>query len=322
MLPLALEGVLEAAIALRGALDPEAHGPPAGTIIGDFAVVKTLGTGGMGSCVLAKARSVRTAPHVVLKLPRRTTGIHRTLFRNEALALLQLVEAPHPGIVRFVAFNDGSGVPPHLVMEYVEGISLEKRLTAGPLPIGEALSVFARLARAIAHAHGYRMGHYDIKPANVMLAKKLSDAPVLVDWGIAGATFRASVGTPAYMAPERYVQEVDSATAVASDVYALGCLLVEMASGVTLLGPPITAFDDHAKSGVKAAFDRMEGMLSRVLVAQLIATDEPIRKGRVARALKDAPPWTVELVLEMLADKPAARPTAATVVQRLESFGM
>ena len=321
MLPAALEGLLEVAISLQGALDPESHGPPAGTVIGDYSVVKMLGSGGMGACVLAKPRSVRTAPQVVLKLPRRTSGIHRTLFRSEALALLQLAEAPHPGIVRFVAFNDGSGVPPHLVMEYVDGISLEKRIADGPLSLDEALFVFARLTRAVAHAHGYRIGHYDIKPANVMLAKKFAGAPMLVDWGIAGATFRASVGTPEYMAPERYAQEMESAIAGSSDVYALACVLTEMVSGEVLLAAPITAEDEQAKAGVMRVFNCMAGGYRSILVAQLIGTDEAIRRGRVERALKKAPAWVLDLVLEMLAEKPSARPTAAVVADRLESFG-
>jgi hypothetical protein len=321
MLPAALDGVLEAALALQGALDPESHGPPVGTIIGDYSVVKMLGSGGMGACVLAKPRSVRTAPYVVLKLPRRATGVHRTLFRNEALALLQLAEVPHPSIVKFVAYNDGAGVPPHLVMEYVDGVSLEKRIEGGPLPVDEALSIFACLARAVAHAHAYRMGHYDIKPANVMLPKRgTGGLPVLVDWGIAGATFRASVGTPTYMAPERYAQEIESTTAVSSDVYALACLLVEMTSGTPLLAPPLTLEDEGMRCGVMATFEQMTGLYGSVLVAQLIATDTELRRGRVERALKDAPRWVVELVLEMLAERPADRPAAAAVANRFESW--
>lgn len=331
LLPSALDGLLEVVIVLRGALDPESHGPTTGTIIGDYIVVKMLGRGGMGACVLAKPRSVRTAPHVVLKLPRKTTGLHRTLFRSEALALLSLADAPHPGIVRFVAFNDGAGVAPHLVMEWVEGQSLEKRIADGPLPVSEALVVFASLAKAVAHAHRHGIGHYDIKPANVMLATPKKGAPnapclpTLVDWGIAGGTFRTNVGTPEYMAPERYqLVEVEAAgtpIALSSDVYALACLLCEMVSGKMLLGGPIDSDDEQVKPGCGQMFRRIPaGGYREILIAHFISGDEHVRKARVDRSLSRAPAWLIALTKRMLASDPSERPTAAQVVEALESM--
>lgn len=320
LLPIAFEGLLETVLVLEGALDPESRGPAPGTIVGDYVVVKMLGSGGMGACVLAKPRSARAAPQVVIKLPRRTTGMHRTFFRKEALALLQLAEFPHPGIVRFVAFNDGGATSPHLVMEYVEGISLEKRIATSPLPFDEGLAVFASLTRAVAHAHAHHIGHYDVKPANVMLSKKHGGTPVLVDWGISGGSFRANTGTPEYMSPERYAAHGDGEAALSSDVYALACLFVEIVSKEVLLGAPVTAADERVTPGIMELYERMgEGAYRRMLVAQLIATDRKMRRGRIERLLAGAgaPPWVVELVSEMLDEDPLLRPAAATVVERL-----
>jgi hypothetical protein len=314
LLPRVFEDLLDVVITLQGSLDPEARGPSPGAIVGDYMVVKALGSGGMGSCLLARPRSSRSAPEVVLKLPRRTSPLYRSFFRNEAIALLKLADVPHPAIVKFVAFADGAGAPPHLVMDFVAGQSLEERIAKGPLKPDAVMRLTSTLAIALAHAHDRGVGHHDVKPANVMLARAREDSPVLVDWGIAGAAFQAHVGTPEYMSPERAATPVAGVSPLAGDVYALGCIVVEAASGTTFLGEPITAEDETAVPGIAAHFARLATTPSRrMLAAHMVATTPALRQGRIERALVGAPAWARDLTARMLDPDPRTRPTANDV---------
>jgi eukaryotic-like serine/threonine-protein kinase len=141
---------------------------------------------------------------------------------------------------------DGT-VTAFVVMELLAGESLERRLTAGPLPWPEALEVCAQVAEALAAAHRIGVVHRDITPANIML----TDAGVKVlDFGIAtrvgapdededGETF----GTPAYVAPERLDGRP---TLPATDTYALGVLLYETLTGRVPF--PALTWDDLART--------------------------------------------------------------------------
>ena len=316
VLPASFDGLLEAVFRLPGALDPEAQGPAPGAVIGDYVVVRSLGAGGMGSCVLVKSRSTRNATEVVLKMPRKTTGVHRTLFRSEALALLRLADAPHAGIVRFLAFNDGAGVAPHLVMEHVDGASLESHLSRGPLPDTVCIDVLRALAFATAHAHERDIGHHDIKPANIMLTSGEAK-PVLVDWGIAGGTLRRNLGTPLYMAPERFGLSEPTGSVLAGDVYALACVFYEMLSGKPLLGGPFSDEDERVRPGVGKIADSVASSMNSMVVAQVIATDAELARARLERAARSCSPPLVRLVSAMLESDPASRPTARTVAMTL-----
>jgi hypothetical protein len=122
--------------------------------------------------------------------------------------------------------------PNYLVMELVEGETLQLRLKRGPLPILEVVRYGAQIADALAAAHSRGIVHRDLKPGNIMLSK--SGVKVL-DFGLAKSAgdhtvtqTRAVVGTPAYMAPEQLDGRECDARA---DIYALGLVLREMATG-------------------------------------------------------------------------------------------
>ncbi|MBK6515599.1 MAG: serine/threonine protein kinase [Polyangiaceae bacterium] len=316
VLPPILGGLLDVIFALQGALDTEAEPPP--PVIGDYQVVKALGAGGMGSCLLVRSRSRDDDRTYVLKVPQRTSGHYRTWFRREALALLSLADAPHRGIVRFVSFHDGLGGRPHLVMEWVDGESLEAHISKQALPIGEAIGVVADLASAVAHAHARGIGHYDIKPANVVL--HMASIPVLVDWGIAGATCQSRVGTPYYMAPER-LRPDDNDWPLASDIFSLACVLCEIVGKTRLLEPTWSDADESVDKGFMerlASIDLPRGHDQLVLAR--LHENRKVLAERARRMLGPCPDRVVSLVLEMLDPNPARRPSAAYVERALRAY--
>src|SRR6185436_100145 len=122
--------------------------------------------------------------------------------------------------------------PNYLVMELVEGETLAARLKRGKLALADVLKYGVQIADALAAAHAKGIIHRDLKPGNIMLTK---NSVKVLDFGLAksqhGATMTASnviMGTPAYMAPEQSAgKEADAR----SDIYALGLVLFEMATG-------------------------------------------------------------------------------------------
>jgi serine/threonine protein kinase len=127
---------------------------------------------------------------------------------------------------------------PYLVMELVDGPSLRDRLLAGPLTVAQTTRLGAPLADALAHAHERGIVHRDVKPSNVLLDEDAS--PKLVDFGIAllAGSIRLTaaneiVGTPAYLSPEQVRGET---VGPATDVYALGLVLLECLTGEVAYG--------------------------------------------------------------------------------------
>jgi Tol biopolymer transport system component len=214
-----------------------------GRVIDRYEVVSPLGQGGMG--VVYKARDTLLDRFVALKLlpPDKTSDPERRQrFLREAKAASAL---NHPGIVSVhdVRTVEGQDV---IVMELVEGETLEALLARRRLPLGEALGLAAKIADAVGRAHAAGIVHRDLKPSNVMvtldgvkvldfgLAKLTEtpfpddDAPTL-EQGRPGLTGeRVIVGTVAYMSPE---QAAGRAVDTRSDVFAFGVVLYEMLTG-------------------------------------------------------------------------------------------
>ncbi len=292
--------------------------------IGDYVVERLLGSGGMGRCVLVRRRleeSQKNARRWVLKLPQseELTGA----FRNEALALLFLSKANHPSIVRFVGYVDYGYRLPYLVMEYVPGEALDRRLLRGALASHELYAVGEKLAHGIATSHSMHIAHHDIKPANIILADGDAPRPILVDWGLAGAAYPWA-GTPEYMAPERYVFGRGKKTSTggapnppAADVFALGCVLAELHSGHTLLAGPLTPTDVGADVGMLESYGALEVSQRRDFACEILATHPPMIARRLAAAMRGADPRLVALVEHTLARRREDRPTAKDVAHKL-----
>lgn len=150
-------------------------------------------------------------------------------FDDEAHALARLEHSALVSIFDVRVFDNR----PCLVMEFIDGTSLQSRLLTGPLPPDQVIRIGSVLADALAHAHGRGVVHRDVKPSNIMLDH--DDLPHLTDFGIAllAGTPRLTcaneiVGTPAYLAPE---QLSDGEVGPPADVYALALVLLECLTG-------------------------------------------------------------------------------------------
>jgi serine/threonine protein kinase/Tol biopolymer transport system component len=223
--------------------------------VGPYEVTALLGEGGMGRVwrarhlLLKRDDALKVLPERFLADPTRLAR-----FRREAEVLASL---NHPNIAQ-VHGLEGDGYSSALVMELVEGPTLEDRLAHGPLPVAEALSIGEQIADALEAANEQSIVHRDLKPSNI---KVRPDGTVkLLDFGLArwihGATpgdgapstktltlAGSVVGTPAYMSPEQASGEAGDAR---SDVWAFGCVLYEMLAGRR-------AFDGATRSEVFAA---------------------------------------------------------------------
>jgi serine/threonine protein kinase len=194
----------------------------AGAHLGPYAILEKVGAGGMGR--VYKARDTRLDRTVAIKVLSDEFS-HR--LRSEARAISAL---NHPHVCALYDIGDQDGTA-YLVMEYVEGESLAACLSRGPLPVEAVLRYGAEIAGALAAAHFHGIVHRDLKPANIMITA--AGAKVL-DFGVARmaedeeTTAGSLVGTAAYMSPS---QLNGSPAEARSDIFALGLVLSEMATG-------------------------------------------------------------------------------------------
>ena len=127
-----------------------------------------------------------------------------------------LAELEHPAIVRYVAHGETHGEM-YLVMEWLQGETLQDRLVTGPLSTGDTLTVGIRIADALSLAHRLEIVHRDLKPSNLFLPDGQTDQIKILDFGVARRVTEESrltqagtvVGTPMYMAPEQFRSEPD-----------------------------------------------------------------------------------------------------------------
>jgi tetratricopeptide (TPR) repeat protein/predicted Ser/Thr protein kinase len=205
-----------------------------GTQLGPYKVEAPIGKGGMGE--VYRARDTRLGRPVAIKVvgaERAQRPDFRTRFQREAQATAAL---NHPHICALYDVGEHEGAS-YLVMEYVEGQTLESRLREGPLPLDQLLHRAAEVSQALAAAHGRGIIHRDLKPANLMLTPA---GVKVLDFGLAKFTgpeasamdataAHTILGTPAYMSPEQTRgEELDPR----SDLFSFGCVLYEAATGV------------------------------------------------------------------------------------------
>ena len=265
---------------------------PPSRIVGGFYLVRTVGTGAVGSVFVARRveeRQDESAPLFALKVPDYSAAAARTLsedvflrlFREEAGALLALPE--HPNIARFVTFDVGARPKPILVMELVEGPSLERMLEMGDLSFGRARDLLLGVGAGLDAMHQAGVAHLDVKPSNIIVCN--ADAitgvgqpptPVLVDFGLAGRHLRPGCGTANYGSPEIWGAG-DTAHAIPADVYAFGCLIFEAYTGKTLFdgngeAEMITQHITHDgdPEAVRALLDRAETRDLGALIAHCL----------------------------------------------------
>ncbi|HEV1993360.1 MAG TPA: protein kinase [Candidatus Acidoferrum sp.] len=214
-----------------------------GTKLGPYEIQSPLGAGGMGEVYRARdTRLERDVAVKVLSAKLSSDPASRQRLDREAKAVSKLSH-PHICTLHDIGHQDGVDF---LVMELVEGETLDQRLTKGFLPPEQTIRIAAQIADALAKAHKLGIVHRDLKPSNVMLTKtgaKLMDFGLAKEFGpaplpdaLTAMTAEQSkltaegmiVGTFQYMAPEQ-LEGKDSD--VRTDIFALGALIYEMATG-------------------------------------------------------------------------------------------
>ena len=214
-----------------------------GTKHGSYEILAPLGAGGMGE--VYRARDIRLRREVALKaLPAAFAADSERLARLEREARL-LAALNHPNIAGIYGIED-SGDSVLLVLELVEGQTLAERLSAGPLPLEDALSISSQIASGLEAAHDAGVIHRDLKPANVKI--RPDGSVKILDLGLARALEPSAAGDPslsptitsggtepgvilgtaAYMSPE---QARGRSLDRRSDVFSFGCVLYECLTG-------------------------------------------------------------------------------------------
>jgi len=201
--------------------------------VSGYVILGVLGRGGMGVVYKALQPGLNRLVALKMILAGEYAGRREVArFRSEAEAVAQL---QHVNIVQIYEVGEDAGRP-YFSLEYIDGVSLSKKVNGTPLPPRQAAELLMQLAHAVEYAHQKGIIHRDIKPANVLLTA--DGIPKLTDFGLAkrvqdesGQTRTGTVlGTPSYMPPEQAegrLQEVGPR----SDVYSLGAVLYDMLTG-------------------------------------------------------------------------------------------
>lgn len=203
-----------------------------GKTIGGYQILDVVGKGGMATVYRAQQVSMNRAVAVKV-LPVQFLNDDTYLQRfNQEVAIVSKLE--HRSIVPVHDYGEHNGQP-YIVMRYMSGGSVDDLLNDGPLEPERILDIYEQIAPALDYAHTKNVLHRDLKPSNILLDD--DGGAYLTDFGIArvlgeqpasGITTQGVVGTPSYMSPE---QAQGLALDGRSDVYALGIMLFELATG-------------------------------------------------------------------------------------------
>ncbi|WP_328883582.1 serine/threonine-protein kinase [Streptomyces sp. NBC_00299] len=267
-------------------LDPT--DPPA---IGGYPLLARLGAGGMGQVFLSRTASGRP---LALKTVRPEFGLDPGFEQRFAREIASSDQVRSPWTVSVVDYSPAGHRPQWLATEYVAAPSLADRVASdGPLPESAVRALAAELAEGLRAVHRAGLAHRDVKPSNVLLARR---HPLLIDFGIARAADDTRhtrtggvIGSPGYMAPE---QVTGGISAEPGDIFSLGAVLVYAASGN---GPFLHPGEDP----------------SAAQLLYRIAHEEP--------ALVGVPQALVPLLTACLEKSPQDRPTADELLKGLEA---
>lgn len=254
--------------------------PLHGTVLGAWTLEHEIGRGGMGRVFKARRSDGHFAQTAAVKL---LSGIgSRTALNYLARERQILASLSHPHIARLL---DGGSTPqgqPYLVMEYVDGVAIDRYCAQRRLAPAALLKLFGAVCTAVAFAHQQLVVHCDIKPSNILVTA--DGRPVLLDFGVSrllgdaagdagdpasAPRDAATAYTPRYASPE---QKAGLRSGTATDVYSLGLVLAE------LLGARAAADTDTARAGSPLRL----GALPRDLAAILLHATRPDPAARYA----------------------------------------
>jgi eukaryotic-like serine/threonine-protein kinase len=253
--------------------------------IGSYTLTKWLGAGGMGE--VYKATHISTRQPAAVKVLSQAAQSAR--FQNEAYIQASVHHPNIAALYDYVLHKDN----PCIVMEYVEGPTLEKLIARHRrLPEAFALQLLEQITSAVAHLHREGIIHRDIKACNVKVSTE--GTAKLLDFGIAKAAYTPRltregyvIGTTYAMSPEQFQNQVD----ITSDCWALGVLLYEMLTGYR-------PFDGRTETEIRIKIERGEYMPPDLLMPDLSKNSKKIIK-------------------KLLTPQPHQRLTAAQLLKRL-----
>ncbi len=225
------------------AVEPEAG--LAGTPVGGYVLDRPLGSGGMGTVWLARRADGRFDGQAAVKFVNLAVldRAGQTRFRREGTALARL---SHPNIARLLDAGVTPAGQPYLVLDYVDGVPIDRYAAEQRLDVSARLRLFLQVADAVAHAHANLVVHRDLKPSNILVDR--SGQVKLLDFGIAklledgdverpqASSQTARAFTPEFAAPE---QVTGGDITTGADVYALGVLLYHLLTGQHPAGPGV-----------------------------------------------------------------------------------
>src|SRR5256885_3461019 len=221
-------------------MTPSITGDP--ILDGRYELERRLGQGGMGIVFKARHIFLKTQHAIKIILPDLVGNDPNlvTRFRQEALAAAAI---RHQNIIAVTDFGVVRGTMPFLVMEFVQGKSLQEIMgEEGAMPAARAFELMQPICSGIAAAHRQKIVHRDLKPLNVMIQDGISinEGTKILDFGLAkiksgellgsfvAAQTTGLMGSPFYMAPEQWSDEPPDARA---DIYSLGVMLYQMLCG-------------------------------------------------------------------------------------------
>ncbi len=202
--------------------------------IGEYQVLSRIGGGGMGNVFLAQDSKLHRKVALKLVRPSMSSSDILRRFEHEERILAKL---NHPNIAQLHGAGVAPDGTPYFVMEYVEGLPIDKYCRAHALSLPARLELFRKVCAAVHYAHQHLIIHRDLKPSNILVIE--NGEPKLLDFGIAKlleesepnaetAVTSAGMMTPNYASPEQVRGE---SITTASDVYGLGVLLYEILTG-------------------------------------------------------------------------------------------
>lgn len=312
-----LQARLRAVLRRRPALPPAAEpalpvAPPApvsrkvgvGSVLdGKYRLDLLIGSGGFGA--VYKGTHLTLANVVAIKILHPQIAESKELrqrFQQEGVSLCRV---RHPNAVTVFDAGTSEGRIPYLVMEYLEGMTLEAFLTQrGILPLPRAAYIISQVCDVLHHAHKTGVVHRDIKPANIYLTQTPRGEVVKVlDFGIARLLHRQNenelskgqslMGTPQFMAPERLTGEPSDHRV---DVYAIGATLYLMLTGMMPHGPT-----------EKNIIQQMRKQLSAPLLP-------------ICSLLPSLPGELAAIIMSTLARDPQKRPELPVLQQHLRNY--
>src|SRR5580693_2561822 len=282
-----------------------------GTRLGPYEILAPIGEGGMG--IVYRARDPRLDRQVAIKLLPAAMAADRDARERLRLEAMAAAALDHPYICKIFEIGEDSGSL-FLVMEYIAGETLYRRLQQDRMPLADINRVAGEMAEALQEAHSRGILHRDLKPANIMLtgqghvkimdfglAKKLVDLPGPEDATLeipAQLTTPGTIlGTPDYMSPEQVkCLPLDAR----SDLFSFGVILAEMLSGHHPFRRPSTAetFSAVLREPPELANDIPAN--TAAIVCRLLAKDA-----------KDRYPSAAELRADLARMSPSVRPTSS-----------